>query len=178
VKKTLLLSIFLCIVSSSAWSLTIQSGAIDVGGVDNLIASAKVNSGDANELAWVKSALNTNDIFLDAKYDTISSNWSLTNQANTYAIDFSTYNPKYFLIKLGIGSLGNIPDHYLFENTPELGWGVVNIADLGITSIIGVGRISHVDEFNGTAPVPEPTTLILLGTGLLGLAGLRRKIKK
>jgi hypothetical protein len=39
------------------------------------------------------------------------------------------------------------------------------------------GAISHVSIF-GTTPVPEPTTMLLLGSGLLGLWGFRRKFKK
>jgi hypothetical protein len=181
-KKTFLISLLLFLFASSAWSLTIQDGQIEVGGVDTLLASAAFKKcGDKTELSWVQGVLSDKfgitDVTLDAKYDAMT--WFETNQAHTYAIDFSTYNPEYFLIKIGTGSLLKPTSHFLFQNTPELAWGVVNLADLGIIEIIGLDRISHVSEFNaGSAPVPEPATMLLLGSGLIGLAGFRKRIKE
>ena len=45
----------------------------------------------------------------------------------------------------------------------------------GIQLWSSVLKLCYTDNGSSTSPVPEPTTMLLLGTGLFGLAGLSRK---
>lgn len=42
----------------------------------------------------------------------------------------------------------------------------------------GGSRIVELDAYASLQPVPEPTTMLLLGSGLIGLVGFRKKFKK
>lgn len=68
------------------------------------------------------------------------------------------------------------PAWYLF-NLTSLGWD--GMAKLELSNFWPQrGAISYVALYGDAKKVPEPTTMLLLGFGLLGLVGIGRKVKK
>jgi len=64
-------------------------------------------------------------------------------------------------------------------STISLAWGLIWNGDLeaGTTASLWNIDLARVDSSSGD-PVPEPSTMLLMGIGLLGLVGCRRKCKK
>ena len=162
---------------SPVWSYTIYGGTTDVGSLDLFLDSSLLtNSGDQTEIDWVNSVLatifTTDDLTKDDDYS--DNPWILVDgESDIYASELQD-DPEYFFIKIGNGNLpAGTHDHYLYQNVEEFSYAVVDLSVISSSNSMNVGRFSHTGEVGGV-PVPEPATMLLLGSGLIGLAVLGR----
>jgi hypothetical protein len=162
-------------VSASAYTI------YDVGSVDRLMASDYITpSSNAAEIEFIED----NSDFVVPYYstsDTVEGDW--TNVEGTlWAYDFGTFVTDLFVIKTG--NLKDTTDNtFLYVNVDNLQYAVVDFADFGTNTLLAksgdfktnmnAGKISHIG-----VPVPEPSTILLLGIGLLGLGWYGRKRNK
>jgi PEP-CTERM motif len=165
VQGVVFLSLF--VFAIPAWSLAID----DVDSIDQLFSQTNLgNSGGA--LAWVRDELGDQTLVMN-KFDVTASDWeNINGYPSVFAIGLED-SPAYFIVKTGANT-GNTNNTFLFQNLSFFNYAVIDLAEMGFTgsTVTNIGKISYI------AAVPEPSTLILLGGGLLGLAVYGRGRKK
>ena len=70
----------------------------------------------------------------------------------------------------------SVPDYFTLADGNEIKIDFQNGSALVLGSAVTVH--AYVTNLGGATAIPEPTTILLLGFGLVGLAGIRRKLKK
>jgi hypothetical protein len=177
-KKFILVSSLLVLFATPSWAILIDDSSAggqngtDVGVLDTYIASVTglSNSNPTTETTWVNSVLSGGGTTFVVKDDPVR--YYGTDTANTFAFSMSS-TEEYFVIK-------NATYWALFQNQADLGWGVFDSTLLPSGMNLSSGTtISHVSQFDsGSTSVPEPSTTLLLGAGLLGFGLYSRKRSK
>lgn len=164
------------IVASTSWALTITTETLpqwtgtDNSNLNNDQIATIVGYGGTLDLLYKQDVGAGSDTgSFASSYSTVFDNTPTDPKDATISNvsgPFISGTPIYLYVKDG----NAMPAYYIFDISAWNGNDTIYLEDFWPNR----GAISHVAIY-GTAAVPEPATLILLGLGLLGIAGIRRK---
>ena len=189
--KFLVLFSFVCSVlflSSHAWaiSLSFSPSTSEIGIGDSIDIDLIISGMENDDLGYFEFDVNYDDFILD--FDSYTLGSGLGDIAAGDADDWSSGD-------LGNGTINLIEISYLWDLSFQTdSFTLATLSFTGLNEGISLLSYSNVvlsddwgmalsadsvsDSVGVSAPVPEPATIFLLGTGLMGFIGFGRKLKK
>jgi hypothetical protein len=169
----------------SSWSPVASTGSVAVVGTTTAQSGNEYDPTDGNYFAKLVADSALLQMSLNwAAGDVISFSWAFLAFDYAPFNDFSVFSiltddADAFVLTLGsVATVGDYGDtgwknySYTFQNagSGNILFGVNNTLDQGLSSVLLVDNVS-------TTATPEPATLLLLGSGMLGMAYLKKRKK-
>jgi hypothetical protein len=180
-----LLGCFLCVMFLFCLSTPAAAGTMYVTDNDSSGALSSINKNvlwgdesDTNGDTLSNSSLDNEELWLNALLDrgVGDPNWvDLIGKNDPYDGTFNPTVATYAVLKYGNGQAPGGESHWAVHFDGDGTFDIFNVSGLPTGITLGDHALSHI----AYSAVPEPTTMLLLGFGLVGLAGFgRKKFKK